>query len=61
MLLRVQDCCKALNMGRTALYSLFGTGALPSVKVGKARMVKATDLEAFVASLTAGALDGRMV
>lgn len=48
-----QAAAKELGVGKTTIYALFATGELPSVKIGSARRVRATDLEAYVAGLTA--------
>jgi len=39
-------CCLAI--GRTKLFELLSDGTLPSVKIGRARRVRGSDLAAFV-------------
>lgn len=41
------------GLGRTQIYELIGSGELPSVKIGRRRMVRAGDLNKWVASLPA--------
>jgi excisionase family DNA binding protein len=52
MLLRVNDVANRLRLGRSFVYQRFiQTGLLPSVKIGGARRVVASDLEDFVRQL----------
>jgi excisionase family DNA binding protein len=47
-LLTVDEVRAELNIGRTLVYQLVETGALPVVRVGHALRVRPADLEAFV-------------
>jgi excisionase family DNA binding protein len=40
-----------LNQSRSSLYELFARNELASVKLGRRRMVRESDLQAFIASL----------
>ena len=42
---------EALDIGRTKLYELLESGRLPSVHIGRRRLIRVADLAAFVASL----------
>jgi excisionase family DNA binding protein len=37
-----------LGLGRTNTYRLLATGAIPSVRIGRLRKVRRTDLEQFI-------------
>ena len=37
-----------LGLGRTYTYQLLSTGALPSVRIGRLRKVRRTDVEQFI-------------
>jgi excisionase family DNA binding protein len=58
-LLRVDEVCARLALGRTRVYELIQAGELPSVQIGAARRIPESVLEQFVAQrLTGtGALD----
>jgi excisionase family DNA binding protein len=59
-LLRIPEVCERLNHGRTRVYQLLGSGKLPSVVIGpRARRVRESDLDAFIASLDDGGLGRR--
>jgi excisionase family DNA binding protein len=51
VLLSVEECQAALNLGRTKIYELLSAGSLPSVRVGRRRLVRADELAAWVNSL----------
>jgi excisionase family DNA binding protein len=51
LLYRVSDAALALSLSRAKVYELINSGALRSVRIDGARRMRATDLEAFVASL----------
>ena len=51
LLLRVPDVAHRLSIGRSIIYQLIKSGALPSVKIKGSRLVRAADLEAYVRSL----------
>ncbi|MFJ8668539.1 helix-turn-helix domain-containing protein [Streptomyces sp. NPDC093600] len=50
-LFTVKDAADYLSLGRSTIYELMAAGALPYVKVGRARRVRRTDLDAFAAAL----------
>jgi excisionase family DNA binding protein len=50
------DAAKAIGLGRTKTFELIASGALPSVRVGKRRLVPASALRAFVDCLVADQL-----
>lgn len=56
LLLRVDDVATRLSLSRATVNRLLATGALPSVKLGRARRVVARDLEQFVDDLAHGHL-----
>jgi excisionase family DNA binding protein len=41
-----------LGLGRTYTYRLLATGAIPSVRIGRLRKVRRTDVEKFIDSHT---------
>lgn len=51
LLYRVSDAASALSLSRAKVYELINSGALRSVRIDGARRIRASDLEAFVASL----------
>lgn len=51
LMLTVDEAARELRIGRHKTYELITSGALKSVKIGQARRVRRTDLEAYVASL----------
>lgn len=40
----VDEAARATGLGRTTLFKLIGNGTLPSVKIGKRRVIRAADL-----------------
>lgn len=46
-----EDAADALSVGRTTIYALIGTGAIRSVKIGRARRVPAEALTEYVEAL----------
>lgn len=48
-LLSVDETARTLGIGRTRLYGLLDDGSLRSLHVGKRRMVRREDVEAFIA------------
>jgi excisionase family DNA binding protein len=48
LLLRIEQVCERLSLGRTVVYRLIQTEALKSVRIGGSRLVLVADLEAFV-------------
>ena len=51
LLLTPEDVAGVLRIGRTRVYDLINTGALQSLKIGRLRRVRRTDLEKFIAVL----------
>lgn len=51
LLLRVEEAAELLGLSRAYVYELLGTGAIPSVKIGRSRRIRPADLDAFVAGL----------
>jgi excisionase family DNA binding protein len=49
----IQSAAARLNVGRTLLYQLLAEGVLPSVTIGKRRLVAEADLEEYVERLRA--------
>jgi excisionase family DNA binding protein len=45
LLLTVTEAAAMLGIGRTLMYELIGTGAIPSVQVGRLRRIRPADLE----------------
>jgi excisionase family DNA binding protein len=50
-LITVQEAAGYLAMSACKIYEMSNLGTIPSVKIGKSRRFKLTDLENFVASL----------
>jgi excisionase family DNA binding protein len=56
----IPEVCERLGHGRTRVYQLITSGRLPSVVVGpRARRVRESDLDRFIASLDDGGLTRR--
>ena len=55
LLLTVTEVGEITSLGRSTIYELIRTGALPSVLVSTSRRVRSTDLEAYVAGLATAA------
>ncbi|MEU7551073.1 helix-turn-helix domain-containing protein [Streptomyces sp. NPDC044571] len=51
VLCTVEDAVVLLRLGRSTIYELMGSGHLPFVKVGRARRIRRTDIDAFAAQL----------
>jgi len=51
ILLTIDETTTLLGVGRTTLYQLMDSGALRSVHVGKKRLIRREDAEAFVRDL----------
>lgn len=47
--LRINDAARDYGVGKTTLYGLIRTGALPNVKVGGRRLIPVDALEALLA------------
>ena len=50
-LITIPDVMERLKIGRTMTYRLIRSGELPSVKLGRARRVSATALDAYINTL----------
>ncbi len=53
LLLTTDEAAEALGVGKTKLYELLGRGELPSLKIGRRRMVPMRAIEDFVERLMA--------
>jgi excisionase family DNA binding protein len=51
LLLRVEEVARQLGIGRTKVFELIRSGELRSVKLGGARRVSATAVQAYIAKL----------
>lgn len=51
-LLTPEDVACVLQIGRTRVYGLLAYGDLRSVKIGKSRRIRRTDLDDFILNLT---------
>jgi excisionase family DNA binding protein len=51
LLLKVEQAAEKLGIGRTTTYQLIQSGALPSVKIGRRRLVPATAPDEYVSKL----------
>lgn len=51
-LLSVPECCALLGVSRWQVYQLINSKQLPSTHLGRRRVVRATDLAAFLDTLT---------
>lgn len=51
-LLTPEDVARVLQIGRTKVYELLTYGDLRSVKIGKSRRIRRTDLDDFILNLT---------
>ncbi len=51
LLLRVSEAAQVLGICRSTVYELLYAGRIPSVKIGNARRIRQSDLEAFVRDL----------
>ena len=52
----IKDCAKLLGIGRTAAYQAVQSGQIPSLKIGRRRLVPKSALERLLAE--AGTADG---
>jgi putative molybdopterin biosynthesis protein len=53
LLLTPEETAAQLRIARVRVFELIKSGALPSVKIGNSRRIRASDLEKYVASLPA--------
>ncbi|MER7576840.1 helix-turn-helix domain-containing protein [Streptomyces sp. NPDC126514] len=51
LLYKPEEAAEVLAIGRSTIYELMAEGALKYIKVGRARRVRRSDLETFVATL----------
>jgi excisionase family DNA binding protein len=51
LLYRVPEVAVFLNISRSKVYELFSSGALESVKIERIRLVRSSDLRAYVDAL----------
>lgn len=51
-LLTPEEVASVLQIGRTRVYELLAYGDLRSVRIGKSRRIRRSDLDNFIASLT---------
>ena len=51
LLFRVPEVAVFLNISRSKVYELLGSGDLPSVKIAGTRLVRGSDLQQYVESL----------
>lgn len=51
----VNEAARATGICRTTLFKLIGNGVLPSVKIGKRRVIRAADLDNLLATGSAPA------
>ena len=51
LLYKVPEAAEISSLGRSKLYELIASGELESIKVGRARLIPADALQAFVARL----------
>lgn len=54
-LLRIEEACRRLSLGRSKVYELIHDGRLPVVRVGRAIRIPVTALNRFVAELVESA------
>jgi excisionase family DNA binding protein len=50
-LLTPEEAARRLSIGRTLMFSLLHSGAIPSVKIGRARRVRVQDLDEYIRTL----------
>jgi excisionase family DNA binding protein len=58
LLLTIEEAAELLRLGRTRTYQLVMGGRIPSVTIGRRRLVPREDLEVFVYSLERDPLGG---
>ena len=51
MLLTVEETAAQLRIARRRVFAMLRDGTLPSVKIGRSRLIRSTDLAAYVAEL----------
>jgi hypothetical protein len=53
ILLPIADAARALSIGRTKMFELIASGDVPTVEIGRRKLVPVNELHAFVALLRA--------
>jgi excisionase family DNA binding protein len=51
VLLKPEEAARALGLGRSKIYQLLATGALPSLTIGRSRRIHRDALESFIQRL----------
>lgn len=54
LLLTVEEAARQLHIARRRVFEMIKDGTLPSVKIGKSRRIRSTDLAEYVAGLGGG-------
>lgn len=49
----IAELCQILGLGKTTVYSAIGAGLIKTLKVGRRTIVPATEVETFLARLSA--------
>jgi excisionase family DNA binding protein len=49
-LMSTEELAKFLGLGRTRTYELLSTGIIPSVRIGRLRKVRRTDVDKYIES-----------
>ena len=49
------EAARALGLGRTKLYELIATNEIASFKIGSRRLIRVSDIEAWLERMTTGA------
>ena len=57
--LSIDETARQLGCGKAKVYELIRTGELPSVKIGRRRVVRWADVDALLIRRAAEALNGR--
>ena len=57
LLVRPEEAARLLGVGRSTLYVLMASEALPSVRIGRARRIPLAALHAYIAALGSDGLD----
>lgn len=55
VLLSIEEAADSLRIGRSTIYEHIASGDVPSLKIGRRRLVRRADLEAFADRLVQGA------
>lgn len=53
--LTIAQTCERTGLGRSTIYRLFDDGSLPRLKAGKRTLIRVSDLEAYIDSLSEAA------